>query len=63
MGRGVALVLGEEGATVCVPDRNIRGEATGDLPRATIEDTAAMVIARAGMSIPYAATTRGDLAT
>ena len=40
-GRGIALVLGEEGATVYVTGRSIRGASTRpDLPDTTIDDTA-----------------------
>lgn len=51
-GRGIALVLGEEGATVYVTGRSVRGEPTTDLPDTTIEDTAAQVTARGGVGIP-----------
>lgn len=40
-GRGIALVLGEEGATVYVTGRSVRGTLTRpNLPGTTIEDTA-----------------------
>lgn len=52
IGRGVALVLGEEGVTVYATGRSVRGEATRDLPRATVEDTAEMVSERGGVGIP-----------
>jgi len=52
-GRGIALVLGEEGATVYVTGRSVRGEPTRpDLPGTTIEDTAEQVTARGGVGIP-----------
>jgi len=52
-GRGIALVLGEEGATVYVTGRSIRGDSTRpDLPGTTIEDTAEQVTARGGGGIP-----------
>jgi len=51
-GRGIALVLGEEGATVYATGRSIRGEPTTDLPHTTIEDTAEQVTARGGVGIP-----------
>jgi NAD(P)-dependent dehydrogenase (short-subunit alcohol dehydrogenase family) len=52
LGRGIALVLGEEGATVYVTGRSIRGEQTDDFPGANIEDTAEEVTARGGAGIP-----------
>jgi len=52
-GRGIALVLGEEGATVYVTGRSVRGALTrSDLPATTIEDTAEQVAARGGAGIP-----------
>lgn len=52
-GRGIALVLGEEGATVYVTGRSVRGASTRpDLPGTTIDDTAQQVTARGGMGIP-----------
>jgi NAD(P)-dependent dehydrogenase (short-subunit alcohol dehydrogenase family) len=51
VGRGIALALGEAGATVYVTGRSIRnGPRTEDLP-GTIEDTAADVTARGGTGI------------
>lgn len=52
LGRGIALVLGEEGATVYITGRSIRGEQTQDFPGANIEDTAEEVTARGGVGIP-----------
>lgn len=52
LGRGIALVLGEEGATVYITGRSIRGQQTEDFPGANIEDTAAEVTARGGVGIP-----------
>jgi len=52
LGRGIALVLGEEGATVYVTGRSIRGEQTQDFPGANIEDTAEQITARGGIGIP-----------
>jgi NAD(P)-dependent dehydrogenase (short-subunit alcohol dehydrogenase family) len=52
LGRGIALALGEEGATVYVTGRSVRGEQTADLPGANIEDTAKEVTARGGTGIP-----------
>jgi NAD(P)-dependent dehydrogenase (short-subunit alcohol dehydrogenase family) len=52
-GRGIALSLGEEGATVYVTGRSIRGDSTRpDLPGTTIDDTAEQVAARGGVGIP-----------
>jgi len=52
-GRGIALVLGEEGATVYVTGRSVTGDSTRpDLPGTTIEDTAKQVTARGGVGIP-----------
>lgn len=52
LGRGIALALGEEGATVYVTGRSVRGEQTKDLPGANIEDTAEEVTVRGGVGIP-----------
>gem|GEM_PF-4404771 len=58
-GRGIALTLGEEGATVYVTGRSIRGDSTrADLPGATVTDTAEQVFARGGTGLPFAATMR-----
>lgn len=55
-GRGIALVLGEEGATVYVTGRSVRGASTrSDLPATNIEDTAEQVTARGGLGIPVPA--------
>jgi len=52
-GRGIALVLGEAGATVYLTGRSVRSSSTRpDLPNTTIEDTADMVAARGGIGIP-----------
>ncbi|HCP32054.1 TPA: oxidoreductase [Candidatus Acetothermia bacterium] len=52
-GRGIALVLGEEGATVYMTGRSIRGDSTRpDLPGTTIENTAEQLAARGGTGIP-----------
>jgi NAD(P)-dependent dehydrogenase (short-subunit alcohol dehydrogenase family) len=52
VGKGVALVLGEAGATVYVTGRSVRGKrATQGLP-GTIQDTAEEVTARGGRGIP-----------
>lgn len=52
-GRGIACVLGEEGATVIVTGRSVRGNSTRpDLLNSTIEDTADEVTSRGGTGIP-----------
>jgi NAD(P)-dependent dehydrogenase (short-subunit alcohol dehydrogenase family) len=52
-GRGIALVLGEAGATVYVTGRSVReSNSRPELPGTTIEDTAEMVTARGGVGIP-----------
>jgi NAD(P)-dependent dehydrogenase (short-subunit alcohol dehydrogenase family) len=51
-GKGVALVLGEEGAIVYVTGRSVRGGATTLDRPGTIEDTAEEVTARGGRGIP-----------
>jgi len=51
-GRGIALVLGEEGATVYVTGRSVRGERTADNLRGTIDRAAEEVAARGGVGIP-----------
>src|SRR5215471_14411989 len=50
-GKGIALVLGEEGATVYVTGRSVRGQP-GTLGRpGTIDETAEQVTARGGTGI------------
>jgi NAD(P)-dependent dehydrogenase (short-subunit alcohol dehydrogenase family) len=52
-GRGIALVLGSEGATVYVTGRTVRNpEEEPDPTRTTIHDTAEGVTARGGRGIP-----------
>src|ERR671935_1873028 len=51
-GKGIALVLGEEGAAVYVTGRSVRGEATTLGRPGTIDDTAEEVSARGGTGIP-----------
>jgi len=51
-GRGIALVLGEKGATVYVTGRSIRGEPTTNNLPGTIDETAEEVTARGGVGIP-----------
>ena len=48
-GRGIALVLGEEGATVYVTGRSIRGGPATETQPETIDETAEMVTARGGL--------------
>lgn len=50
-GRGIALVLGEAGATVYVTGRSQRGSTTENLP-GSIDETAEAVTARGGLGIP-----------
>jgi NAD(P)-dependent dehydrogenase (short-subunit alcohol dehydrogenase family) len=50
-GRGIALVLGEAGATVYVTGRSVRGQATTENLPGTVEDTAEAVTARGGTGI------------
>jgi NAD(P)-dependent dehydrogenase (short-subunit alcohol dehydrogenase family) len=51
-GRGIAHVLGEEGAVVYVTGRSVRGQlAVPDMP-STLEETAALVNERGGLGIP-----------
>ncbi|MBI3693851.1 MAG: SDR family NAD(P)-dependent oxidoreductase, partial [Acidobacteria bacterium] len=50
-GRGIALVLGEAGATVYVTGRSVRGGASTDNMPGTVEDTAEQVTARGGRGI------------
>jgi NAD(P)-dependent dehydrogenase (short-subunit alcohol dehydrogenase family) len=45
-GRGIALALGEAGATVYVTGRSVRGEASTENLPGTIEETADVVAAR-----------------
>jgi NAD(P)-dependent dehydrogenase (short-subunit alcohol dehydrogenase family) len=51
-GKGIALVLGEQGATVYVTGRSVRGEPTTLGRPGTIDDTADEVTARGGTAIP-----------
>lgn len=51
-GRGIALVLGEAGATVYVTGRSVRGQPTTEELPGTVEDTAEAVTARGGTGIP-----------
>jgi NAD(P)-dependent dehydrogenase (short-subunit alcohol dehydrogenase family) len=51
-GKGIALVLGEEGATVFVTGRSVRGEPTTLDRPGTIDETAQELTARGGVGIP-----------
>lgn len=51
-GRGIALLLGEAGATVYVTGRSARGKPTTENLSGTIEDTAEAVSSRGGKGIP-----------
>ncbi|HYR83092.1 MAG TPA: SDR family NAD(P)-dependent oxidoreductase [Terriglobia bacterium] len=50
-GRGIALSLGEAGATVYVTGRSVRGETTTENLPGTIDETAEAVTARGGKGI------------
>ena len=50
-GKGIALVLGEEGAVVFVTGRSVRGEPTTLGRPGTIDDTAEELTARGGTGI------------
>jgi hypothetical protein len=50
-GRGIALALGEAGATVYVTGRSVRGHATTENLPGTVDETAEDVAARGGMGI------------
>jgi NAD(P)-dependent dehydrogenase (short-subunit alcohol dehydrogenase family) len=50
-GRGIALALGERGATVYVTGRSVKGAATTDGLPGTIEETAEAVTARGGAGL------------
>ncbi len=51
-GKGIALVLGAEGATVYLTGRSVRGEPTTLGRPGTIDETAEEVTARGGQAIP-----------
>lgn len=59
-GRGIALALGEAGATVYVTGRSVRGEATTDNMPGTIDETAESVTDRGGAGIPVRCDCRVD---
>lgn len=50
-GKGIALVLGESGATVYVTGRSVRGAPTTDNVPGTIHETAEQITARGGRAI------------
>lgn len=50
-GKGIALVLGEAGATVYVTGRSVAGSTTENMP-GSIEETAEAVTERGGRGIP-----------
>src|SRR5436190_22171109 len=50
-GKGIALVLGEQGATVYVSGRSVRGQPTTLGRPGTIDDTAEELTARGGTGI------------
>ncbi|HEV2665910.1 MAG TPA: SDR family NAD(P)-dependent oxidoreductase, partial [Blastocatellia bacterium] len=50
-GRGIALALGECGATVYVTGRSVRGQPTTDNMPGTIDETAEAVTARGGVGV------------
>jgi len=53
VGRGIALALGEQGATVYVTARSVRGASRRPyLPGTTVDDTAEQVSERGGTGIP-----------
>src|SRR4030095_13743859 len=50
-GRGIALAVGEAGATVYVPGRSVKGGPTTENLPGTIDETAEDVTARGGTGI------------
>ena len=59
VGRGIALVLGETGASVYIVDRETRARRHSQLP-GTVEDTAEQVESRGGRAIPVSVDIRDD---
>jgi NAD(P)-dependent dehydrogenase (short-subunit alcohol dehydrogenase family) len=51
-GRGIALALGEQGATVYVTGRSVRDRLATKVQGETIDETAEMVTVRGGVGIP-----------
>lgn len=62
-GRGIALVLGDAGATVYLTGRSVRGDASSDLPGTTLQDTAELMAARGCPGIPVRTDHTSDEAT
>lgn len=62
-GRGIALVLGDAGATVYLTGRSVRGDASSDLPGTTLQDTAELMATRGGLGIPVRTDHTSDEAT
>jgi NAD(P)-dependent dehydrogenase (short-subunit alcohol dehydrogenase family) len=50
-GRGIALALGECGATVYVTGRSVKGQPTTDNMPGTIDETAESVTSRGGVGV------------
>jgi NAD(P)-dependent dehydrogenase (short-subunit alcohol dehydrogenase family) len=61
VGRGIAVALGEAGATVYVTGRSRAGHTTEGLP-GSVEETASAVSARGGMGIPVSCDHTADAA-
>ncbi len=59
VGRGIALTLGEIGATVYLADRETRARRYSQLP-GTVEDTAEQVDSRGGQGVPVAVDVTDD---
>src|ERR1700722_7662608 len=60
VGRGVALGLGEAGATVYITGRSVRGESAVGGVTANIHDTADEVTQRGGVGVPIRCDHRDD---
>lgn len=60
IGRGIALTLGEVGATVYITGRSTRTKQTTNIPRANIEDTAHIITEQGGTCIPVKCDHRYD---
>ncbi|WP_081416826.1 SDR family NAD(P)-dependent oxidoreductase [Arthrobacter castelli] len=61
IGRGIALALGDIGATIYVADRETRNQRHSELP-GTVEDTAEQVENRGGHAIPVSVDVTQDSA-
>jgi NAD(P)-dependent dehydrogenase (short-subunit alcohol dehydrogenase family) len=57
-GKGIALVLGEQGATVYLTGRSVRGRPTTLGRPGTIDETAEQLTARGGTESPSGVTIR-----